>query len=120
MPRQSAAVIGFAALALSAALSACGGSGGNIVGNWKASDGSGTKVITADGACTGMYYYKGRPLDIGGPMSCSFSEKAGSDGSHTMVVQQPPNSTTLHLRFIDADTVEVSSKGSTLFTMTRL
>jgi hypothetical protein len=60
------------------------------VGNWSPDDGSLMKTIAESGECTGMYYNGSEPLDIGGGMTCSFSEDPGSDGMHTMVVSQPP------------------------------
>jgi hypothetical protein len=62
-----------------------------IVGVWSASDGSGTKVIDGSGQCSGMYWNNGIPLDIGGPMHCALGSQQASDGSYTLVVQQPPN-----------------------------
>lgn len=99
--------------------SACGGSSDdNIVGNWSSSDGT-SKAILENGSCTGMYYNAGRPLDIGGGMTCSFSTETDSDGTHSMVVSQPPNQETLHLKFLTADKVEVSMNGAVLVTLTR-
>jgi hypothetical protein len=100
-------------------MSGCGGGGGDIVGNWTPSDGSGMKVIASSGACQGMYYNQGKPLDIGGGMTCSYSQNADSAGMHSLVVSQPPNQETLKLKFVDADTVEVYSGSKLLFTMKR-
>lgn len=98
----------------------CGATENDIVGNWQADDGSGTKTITEDGQCTGMYYNGGEPLDIGGVTTCSFSDQPGSTGTHTMVVTQPPNQQTLRLKFLDSDSVEIyDGSEDLLFTMTR-
>ena len=92
----------------------------DIVGNWQPSDGSNMKTILENGACSGMFYSGSQPLDIGGPMTCSFSENKDSGGWHTMVVSQPPNQKTIRLKFTDANTVEVADNaGNSLFTMTR-
>ena len=102
-------------------LTGCSSSGDDIVGNWSPSDGSATKTIMEDGACQGMFYNQGMPLDIGGGMTCSFSENEDSAGFHSMVVSQPPNQSTLKLKFTDADTVEVQdASGVLLFTMSRI
>jgi hypothetical protein len=100
-------------------LGACGGTDDDIVGVWQPDDGSAPKMINGDGSCSAMYYNDGVPLDIGGPMTCSFSEKTDSAGAHTMLVQQPPNHETLQVMFTDADTAEVSQGGQLLFTMRR-
>lgn len=107
---------------MSVLVSGCASSAGNdIVGNWSPSDGTAVKVITKDGQCRGMYYDRGKPLDIGGGMTCSFSEKKDSEGFHSMVVSQPPNQMTLKLKFADADTVEVhDSGGKKIVTMKRV
>jgi len=118
--RARRALIASAVLPLVLAAAACSGSDASIVGNWTASDGSGTKTILEDGQCTGMYYNQGQPLDIGGPMTCSMSAEANSSGLFTMVVTQAPNQTSVQLRFVDDDTVEVQgADGGSLFTMTR-
>ena len=101
-------------------LTACGGTP-SIVGNWRADDGTGTKVITSNGACSGMFYNQGEPLDIGGPMSCSMSESKSSNGRYAMVVTQFMNQTTQYIEFDGSDTAKVyDSAGNLLFTLTRL
>ena len=102
-------------------VSGCGmATADDIVGNWSASDGTGAKIVTANGACQSMYYNGGKPLDIGGGMTCSFSKNKDSAGFHSLIVSQPPNQSTLKLKFINSDSVEVhDGSGRTLFTMTR-
>lgn len=101
-------------------LSGCSGSGDDIVGNWQADDGS-VKTISESGACTGMYYNQGQPLDIGGSMSCSFSKDAGANGRHTLVVVQGPNRETLEVEFKGADTVVLyDGSGNRLAKLTRM
>lgn len=78
----------------------------DIVGNWLAEDGS-VKTIDGTGACTGMYFDNGRPLDIGGPMRCTFSEETGENDRHVMVVTQGSNQQTLRLEFLAPDAVMV-------------
>lgn len=70
-----------------------------IIGVWSASDGSGTKVIDGSGQCSGMYWNNGSPLDIGGPMRCALGSQQASDGSYTLVVQQPPNQASYPVTF---------------------
>ncbi len=107
------------AIVLALTLSACGGPP-SLTGNWMADDGSGTKVIMADGRCSGMYYSQGEPLDIGGGMSCSMSSKKGENGRYSLVVTQPPNKTTLYVSFDGDDEATVyDSSGDRLFSMTR-
>lgn len=109
----------FAAILVLLVLTACGGSP-SLVGNWHADDGTGMKVISSNGACSGMYYSRGEPLDIGGPMSCSISSKKGSDGRYSLVVTQSPNQQTLKVSFDGNDEATVyDSSGDRLFTMER-
>lgn len=109
-----------AAVLLVLGLAGCGGSP-SLVGNWRADDGTGMKVISSDGRCSGMYYTgPGEPLDIGGGMSCSLSSKKGSDGRYSLVVSQPPNQETLMVSFNGNDDATVyDSSGTRLFSMTR-
>jgi hypothetical protein len=90
----------------------------DFTGVWQPDDGSGVKTIEASGACSGMYYNQGEPLDIGGSMSCTFSDGA-ADGSYQLVVRQPPNQTSYDVEMPDADTMELSSGGSVIVTLTR-
>lgn len=100
-------------------LTACGGPP-SLIGNWVADDGSGMKVIDSSGLCSGMYYVRGQPLDIGGPMRCSMGSKKDGRGRYSLVVTQPPNEETLHLAFKGNDTVMVyDGNGDLLFTMKR-
>ena len=50
-----------------------------------------------------MYYNAGRPLDIGGGMTCDLSTKPDNTGFATLVVRQPPNLQTHKVRFESAD-----------------
>lgn len=87
---------------------------------WQSDDGSGIKTVNSDGSCSGMYYNNGKPLDIGGGMSCVLGEKPQDDGTYVLVVRQPPNERTYNVRFEDADTaVLMSSSGSVIVTLTR-
>jgi hypothetical protein len=115
-----------AAVLLLCGLSACGGGTPSLVGNWRADDGTGTKVITSDGRCSGMFYLgPGEPLDIGGGMGCSLSTKKGSDGRYSLVVWQPLigeplNQETLKVSFDGDDKATIyDSSGDRLFSMTR-
>lgn len=112
----------FAVLAVGVlGLTACGSDGPpDHTGMWSASDGSGIKTLGAGGDCSGMYYSDGRPLDIGGGMTCRLSEEAHSDGTYTMLVRQPPNERTYRVSFPDEDTmVLLDSSGSEIVTLTR-
>lgn len=106
------------AMVLMVSLTACGGPP-SLVGNWMADDGTGMKVIRSNGACSGMYYSRGEPLDIGGPMSCSIGTKKDGNGRYSLVVTQPPNEQTLKFSFSGDDEVAVYSGGDLIFTMTR-
>ena len=101
-------------------LTGCGGAP-SLVGNWQADDGTGMKVITSGGRCSGMYYLgPGDPLDIGGGMSCSMSSKKDSNGHYSLVVSQPPNQQTLTVSFNGNDEATIyDSSGDRLFAMTR-
>lgn len=116
--RMAAAI---AAVAVTVFLGGCGGgvSSEDLTGVWTADDGSGTKTISADGQCTGMYYNDGQPLDIGGPMTCAIGEKE-TDGAFTLIVRQPPNEQSYLIRFDDADTaVLMNGSGEEIVTLTR-
>jgi hypothetical protein len=108
-----------AIVSMSLFLSACGGTP-SLVGNWRADDGTGMKVIMSNGMCSGMYYSRGEPLDIGGGMRCSMSSKKGSNGRYSLVVTQPPNEATFYVAFDGNEEATVyDSAGIRLFTMTR-
>jgi hypothetical protein len=85
-----------------------GPAGYSLVGTWSASDGSGTKVMDANGRCTGFYYNNGAPLDIGGPMYCSVS---GHGDSYLLTVTQQPNESSYRVEFTSADHAVVSATG---------
>lgn len=100
-------------------LTACGGPP-SLVGNWSADDGTGTKVIMSNGMCSGMFYNGGEPLDIGGPMTCSFSTNKSGNGRYALVVTQSMNQTTQYVAFDGKNKAKVyDSAGNLLFTMTR-
>lgn len=88
-----------------------------IVGVWSPSDDSGLKIIDGNGACSGMYYNNGSPLDIGGPMSCALGSQQSSDGSYLLVVTQAPNQASYPVLF-DGDSFTLYS-GNQAITMTR-
>ena len=94
------------------ALAGCGGAP-SIEGVWKPNDGSGLKTIRADGTCTGMYYSQGKPLDIGGTATCQLGEKS-SGGTYTLIVQQPPNSTSYTVSFDGQDAMSFDVGGRQL------
>lgn len=88
-----------------------------IVGVWAPSDGSGIKIIDASGACSGMYYNNGTPLDIGGPMSCALGSQQRSDGSYLLAVTQAPNQAS-YLVVFEGNSFTLYS-GDQAITMTR-
>jgi hypothetical protein len=91
-----------------------------VVGNWTASDGTGNKSFSSDGQCDGVFYNQGKPLDIGGPMSCALSEKPDSNGLYTLRVTQSMNKATYKLRFDSTDHATVfDSAGQKLYELER-
>lgn len=88
-----------------------------ITGTWTASDGSPTKIINADGSCSGMYYNGKAPLDIGGPETCALSS-AATNGFYSLVVRQSPNQATYQVKF-DGDKMTMSLGGNDSVTLTR-
>lgn len=116
IPRALATVSLLAVLPL---LAACGSSGADITGVWQPDDGTGVKTVDADGTCTGMYYNRGRVLDIGGSMTCMLGD-VEKDGQYVLVVRQPPNERTYRVRFDGPDTaVLMDSSDRTVVTLTR-
>lgn len=112
---------GMMLVCLTAALTGCGGGAPDLTGNWSADDGTGTKVINEAGACRGMFYSGGKPLDIGGGMSCSLSEKKSSNGRYSLVVSQPPNQASYQVEFSGDDAATVyDGSGARLYSMKRL
>lgn len=89
----------------------------SITGVWNASDGSPTKTINDDGSCSGMYYNNGKVLDIGGPETCHLSQ-GQTNGFYSLVVQQPPNQETLHVKF-DGNTMTLYSGSAAVATLTK-
>jgi len=117
-PRVFWAAAGFAIIA--AVLTGCGGTP-ELTGNWAPDDGTGTKVISENGACEGMFYSGTKPLDIGGGMSCSLSDKKNSKDRYSLVVSQPPNKASYEVQFNGDDGATVfDSSGTRLYSMKRL
>lgn len=101
-------------------LAGCG-STPELTGNWSPDDGTGTKVINETGACRGMFYSGGKPLDIGGGMSCSLSDKKGSNDRYSLVVSQPPNEASYEVEFNGNDSATVyDMSGARLYSIERL
>lgn len=118
--RLSRTMSGAGMLIALSTLTACGGAP-NLTGNWTADDGTATKVISEAGACRGMFYNGGKPLDIGGGMTCSLSDKKGTNGRYTLVVSQPPNQSTYQVEFNGNDAATVyDGSGARLYSMKRL
>ncbi|MEV6713447.1 hypothetical protein AB0M48_15575 [Lentzea sp. NPDC051208] len=91
------------------------------VGTWTASDGTGTKTFGGNGAqCEGFYYHQGKPLDIGGPMSCSLSSAPDSENRYSLIVKQGSNQATFKISFDKADhAVVYGSNGAKLYELNR-
>lgn len=116
--RAFLAVAGCATIA--AVLTGCGGTP-DLTGNWAPDDGTGTKVLTESGACEGMFYSGTKPLDIGGGMSCSLSDKKNSKDRYSLVVSQPPNRAAYEVQFNGDDGASIfDSSGNLLYSMKRL
>ena len=91
----------------------------SIAGTWTASDGE-TITFSDDGPCEDAFYSDGKPLDIGGPMTCHLSSKPDSSGRYQLIVRQSPNKMTYLVEFTGDDTASVySRKGQLIYTMTR-
>ncbi|MFE6858269.1 hypothetical protein [Nocardia sp. NPDC057668] len=92
-----------------------------IVGTWTASDGTGTKTYTSNsGQCDGFYYNNGRPLDIGGPMTCTISSRPDTQGRYTMIVTQSDNRAEYRVEFSDTNHAAVlDSKGTKIYEIER-
>ncbi|WP_394613521.1 hypothetical protein JNUCC0626_26765 [Lentzea sp. JNUCC 0626] len=91
------------------------------VGTWTASDGTGTKTFGGNGAqCDGFYYHQGKPLDIGGPMSCTLSSAPDAQNRYSLMVKQGPNQATFKIEFDQADhAVVYGSNGAKLYELTK-
>lgn len=91
------------------------------VGTWTASDGTGTKTFGGNGAqCDGFYYHQGKPLDIGGPMSCTLSSAPDAQNRYSLIVKQGPNQATFKIEFDQADhAVVYGSNGTKLYELTK-
>lgn len=91
-----------------------------LAGSWHASDGSGMKTFNTSGACDGFYYNNGKPLDIGGPMTCTIDGSPGADGRYTLVVKQPPNEDSYKVEFdTDNHAIVYTDGGEKLYEMSR-
>ena len=104
---------------LTTGLTGCGGAAPDLSGAWSADDGSGVKTFQDNGACTGMYYNQGKPLDIGGGMTCTLGGDKDDQGRYMLQVQQPPNSETLLVSFDGENATVYNTTGERLFTMTK-
>lgn len=91
------------------------------VGTWTASDGTGTKTFGGNGAqCDGFYYHQGKPLDIGGPASCTLSSTPDSQNRYSLMVKQGPNQATFKIAFDKADhAVVYGSNGTKLYELNK-
>ncbi|MGV0791158.1 hypothetical protein [Mycolicibacterium sp. XJ1819] len=91
----------------------------SISGTWTTSDGE-TITFSDDGPCEDAFYASGKPLDIGGPMTCHLSSNPDSSGRYQLIVRQEPNKATYLVEFTGADTASVyTRKGELIYTMTR-
>ena len=91
----------------------------SIAGTWTASDDE-TITFSDDGPCENAFYSDGKPLDIGGPMTCHLSTKPDSSGRYQLIVRQSPNKMTYLVEFTGGDTASVyTRKGGLLYTMSR-
>jgi hypothetical protein len=91
----------------------------SIAGTWTASDGE-TITFSDDGPCENAFYSDGKPLDIGGPMTCHLSSKPDSSGRYQLIVRQSPNKMTYLVEFTGDDTASLYTKnGELIYTMTR-
>lgn len=91
----------------------------SLTGTWTSSDGK-TKIFGADGSCEGAYYAGGKPLDIGGPMTCQLSSQPDSSGKYQLMVRQGPNSAIYVIEFHGSSEASVSTKsGQPLYTITK-
>lgn len=92
----------------------------SLVGTWTPSDGTAEKIFSEDGPCENVFYNNGRPLDIGGAMSCQLSSAADSDGRYKLLVTQGPNRATYLVEFQGSDAAAVyTTKGTLLYNLTR-
>jgi len=57
--------------------------GSSLYGTWTPSDGTSAKSFNEDGSCRGFFYVSrtGKPLDIGGAMSCQLRSGRGVGNS---------------------------------------
>lgn len=116
-----------AAVLLTGVVSGCGTAGvdgkgpaPSLAGTWTASDGSSAKVFSEDGSCENAYYNDGKPLDIGGPMSCHLSSAADSNGRYKLMVTQGPNRATYLVEFRGDDAADVlEPNGTLLYSLSR-
>lgn len=106
-------------VAVALSLAACSSAPPDLSGNWRANDGTPMKVVSKSGLCRGMYYDSGKPLDIGGGMSCSLSHQKDADGRYSLVVSQPPNQATYTVAFDGNDKATVFDGSKAIYTMSR-
>lgn len=96
--------------------------GSSLYGSWTPSDGTSTKIFNESGSCRGFYYVSstGKPLDIGGPMTCQLSSSADSSGRYKLLVTQGPNEATYLVEFDGPDAATVYTRsGKELYQLTR-
>jgi hypothetical protein len=92
---------------------------GSIAGTWTTSDGE-RITFSDDGPCENAFYSNGKPLDIGGSMSCHLSNKPDSSGRYQLIVRQGGNRMTYLVEFSGDDSASVYTKnGELIYTMTR-
>ena len=92
-----------------------------IEGTWTPSDGTGSKIFSADGGrCSGFYYNNGTPLDIGGPMTCTISGRPDAQGRYKLQVSQGGNTGRYLIEFTDPDHGTVlDGRGTKLYDIER-
>jgi hypothetical protein len=92
----------------------------SLVGIWKASDGSGKKVMRQNGSCQGFIYSGNEVMDIGGPMLCQLSTKPDASGRYALDVTQSPNEVTYLVTFNGPDSATVyDERGQQMYQLSR-
>ncbi|RSM70395.1 hypothetical protein DL991_37695 [Amycolatopsis sp. WAC 01375] len=94
---------------------------GILVGSWRSSDDTGTKVYSGNGgSCEGFYYHQGRVLDIGGQMTCRISSQPDVNGRYTFQVTQKPNQASYKITFDSPDQATIyGSDGAPIYRLSR-
>ncbi|WP_045440770.1 hypothetical protein, partial [Nocardia seriolae] len=93
-----------------------------LEGTWQSSDGTDAKIYRGSGQpCSGFFYSGSKPLDIGGPMTCSLSQKPDPQSRYTLLVTQSENHGSYKVEFGDRDHANVyDATGNQLYQLTRL